>query len=195
MRLLVKGDSHCRTIAEALKVITPNTELYTISVGGQNSDIAAQYRHEIPFINAFRPQLAIIHMGHNDLAWHPTKNEIPAVSRDVSRTTLNLANSISTNHPPVRITISAVYPRTYKHDSILNRAQVRKYNGLAKRHGQRLTTRAEEAGHKALYTKALWKKISIALEESKYFCRDGLHLNSAGTYAIAHEWSAALRLT
>jgi lysophospholipase L1-like esterase len=168
MRLLVIGDSHCRTITQSLRELSPNTMIYAISVGSQIPIISLQYRAELQAIINFRPDHAVIHLGHNDLAWHPTKNKRPAISRDVSRRTIALANETMTNHPTITITISTVFPRSFKRDSILTKAQVSKFNATAKRHGQRLTTRAREAGHTALYTKALWKKISIALEEPIY---------------------------
>jgi lysophospholipase L1-like esterase len=194
MRLLIIGDSHCRTITNSLRELFPQIMIYSISVGSQIPAITFQYRAELIPITNFRPDHAIIHMGHNDLAWHPSKNKRPAISRDVSRRTIALANEILLNHPNIMITISTVFPRSYKRDSVLNKIQVVKFNTTAKRHGQRLTTRAREAGHMALYTKALWKKISIALEEPTFFRLDGLHLNEAGTNMIAMEWSTALGL-
>jgi lysophospholipase L1-like esterase len=86
------------------------------------------------------------------------------------------------------VIISCIFPRSYKAKSLLCKAAVNKYNETAKRHGQRLHTRAAEAGFACLYTKALWLKISAHIENPAYYLLDGLHLNPLGITAIANEW-------
>jgi lysophospholipase L1-like esterase len=188
MHILIVGDSHCRDISPALKTLNTHNMIFTVSVGSQIPIIALSYRSKIQAITNFRPDIAILHLGHNDISWHATKNPRPIVSRDASALTIALANEIKANHPNVQVIISCVFPRTYKAKSLLNKAAVHKYNETAKRHGQRLHTRASEAGHGCLYTKALWSKISAAIENPAFYLLDGLHLNPSGNVAIAREW-------
>jgi lysophospholipase L1-like esterase len=188
MRLLIVGDSHCRDISPALKALNTDNLIFTISVGSHIPSITLNYRSKLQAVTNFRPDLVVIHLGHNDISWHATKNPRPIVSRDASALTIGLANEIKANHPNVNVIISSVFPRTFAAKSLLSKAAVHKYNETAKRHGQRLHTRASEAGHVCLYTKALWSKISAAIENPSYYLLDGLHLNPSGNIAIAKEW-------
>ena len=188
MRLLIVGDLHCRDISPAIKALNTDNMIFTVFVGSHIPAITLSYRSKIHAITNFRPDLVVIQLGHNDISWHASKNPRPIVSRDASALTIGLAREIKRKHPNVQVIISSVFPRTFTAKSLLNKAAVHKYNETAKRHGQRLHTRATEAGHVCLYTKALWMKISASIENPSFYLPDGLHLNPLGNTAIAKEW-------
>jgi hypothetical protein len=90
MRLLVIGDSHCRDMTPALQFLAPLDQYYTITKGDQTDEIICLYRKQIPAIWNFNPTKILLHAGHNDVAWHRTRNPLPIVSRDAARITLDL---------------------------------------------------------------------------------------------------------
>jgi lysophospholipase L1-like esterase len=192
MQLLLIGDSHCRHMAEYIHQQNSDVNVLTVFEGDQIPVIVAKYRAHIPAIIAFNPTRTIIHVGHNDLARHHLKNPRPLVSRDVSRLSINLANEVRANHPATTVFLSSVFPRTFTKYSNLTEPQIMKYNETAKRHGQRLRTRATEAGHECILTSILWKTISNHKEAPQYYLAGGLHLKPDGSKGIASEWLKAI---
>ena len=191
MRLFIIGDSHCRHMAEYIHQKKSTVLVYTVFAGCQIPEITVKYRAQIAAINDFDPDYTIIHVGHNNLARHTYKNPRPLVSRDVSRMSINLAHEVHANHPRSQILLSSVFPRTFTESSNLTEREVAKYNETAKRHGQRLRTRATEVGYGCILTSILWQSISSATADPDHYLPDGLHLTIDGTKNIAFEWLVA----
>jgi lysophospholipase L1-like esterase len=194
MRLLLIGDSHCYDMTSALQTLNQNLSVFPLILGSQILPLTLKYRSKIPSIIRFDPEYTILHVGHNNMARHSYYNQLPLVSRDVSRLTMTLANELHVNHPRSKLLISSVFPRTFTDHSNLSATEVTKFNKTVKRHGQRIQTRAAELGHTSMLTSVLWHRISKAEEDPSYFDLDGLHLNPEGKRAIAIEWSAVMRM-
>ena len=137
MKLLLLGDSHCRELADIFAELTSSITVYTVFVPLDITSITLQYRSKINIINAYSPDVILIHLGHNDLVYHPVHNISPSNSSTVASSTIALANEVHQNHPYPTIYVSAILPRTFTHKSRLTKAQVSSYNKMAKRHGQR----------------------------------------------------------
>jgi lysophospholipase L1-like esterase len=172
-------------MAEYIHQKKSSVTVFTVFYGRQIPETTVKYRAQIPAINIFDPDYTIIHMGHNDLAKHPYYNPRPLVSRDVSRMTINFART--------EIFLSSVFPRTFTETSNLSETQVVKYNQTAKRHGQRLRTRATEVGYNCILTSILWQSISSATADPDHYLPDGLHLSVDGSKHIATEWLVATK--
>ena len=188
MRLLVVGDSHCRDMTIALKILAPLDDYYTITKGRQTDEIIPLYRAQMPNVTKFAPTVIVLHVGHNDVAWHPVHNTLPLVSRDVARITLAFADEISTNHPSTQLYISNIFPRTYTPRSSLSLEAVLKHNQMAKRHFNQLRKLAEARGYIIPPNMALWTSISSVQENPICFRADGLHLSSEGMKLVAIDW-------
>jgi lysophospholipase L1-like esterase len=189
MRLLLIGDSHCNDMAPLLKAMNQNMSVFSVILGSQ---IQPMYRTKIHSINRFDPDYTILHVSHNNMARHHYHNQLPLVSRDVSRLTMTLANELHNNHPRSKLLISSIFPRTHTDHSNLTAPEVTKFNKTVKRHGQHIQTRSAELGHTSMLTSVLWHRILKAEEDPSHFDLDGLHLNPEGKRAIAIEWSAAM---
>jgi lysophospholipase L1-like esterase len=188
MKLVLLGDSHCRELANVFAELTSSITVYTVFVPLDITTITLHYRSKINIINAYNPDVILIHLGHNDLVYHPIHNVSPSNSSTVASNTITLANEVHQNHPNSTIYISAILPRTFTHKSRLTKPQVSSYNKMAKRHGQRIRTYSEIAGFYSFINKPMWSKISAAIEFSTYYHKDGLHLNHDGQTALVGEW-------
>jgi hypothetical protein len=146
MRLLIVGDSHCRDMDSIVVGMLSSAQVYNVIVGGQIMPIISKYRASLQNIVEFDPDFVLLHLGHNEMARHPTKNVIPSISRDIAIQTLTFAGEISTNFPSATICISAIFPRTFTPRSYLSIPEVAKLNKDADRHALRLRKQATEAG-------------------------------------------------
>ena len=187
MRLLLIVDSHCCELVDIFTELS-DYSVYTVFVPNDIASITLQYRSEIQAINQFRPEVTLIHMGHNDLVYHPSHNLSPSNSSTVASETITFANETHINHPHSIIYVSAILPRSYTRRSLLSEAQVTAYNKIAKRHGQRARTYSKIAGYKCMINNSMWKNISASIEHSDYYLKDGLHLNRVGQLALVSEW-------
>ena len=187
-RLLVIGDSFARRCENVIRTRYPEVELKVIAVGDKTAEIVAKYNREFISAQQFRPTHIILHEGHNEMAFHPDKNPLPQISRDVVATSITFAVVLRTQHPNAIIMISATFPRTYTSHSVLSRSGVVDFNTRMKRHGQRVRTMAERNNLVCIINNFSWGKISKCLEKPSYYEWDGYHLNGVGMHAQAKEW-------
>ena len=153
-------------------------------------EIIRQYRRQLRAITRFRPDIIVVHMGHNDMVRHHRKNPTPSLSTTVAQRTIAFCTQVQANHPHSQIYISATFPRTYTRRSSLTCPEVNSYNKKMKRQGQRLITLASLSNFNCLINNTMWKKISASIENDALYLPDGLHLNSEGQTAIIKEWLA-----
>ena len=104
---------------------------YLISVGSRTEAIMHQYEVKRRRITSFNPDYIIFHTGHNDLAFHRTKNPTPKDPTQVTKLTIDAATVLQNNHPHAVIVISAPFPRTFTHNSTLLLKDILHYNGTA----------------------------------------------------------------
>ena len=189
-KIAVLGDSHCRGMADALKL--NNKDIQTLSIIHPRGTLAisAKYQTTSHIVYTFDPDFIYIHCGHNDLVYHPSLNQTPINSQDSRTHTISLAQLIQRNHPRSKVIISALFPRTFTFKSPLDEEEVAAFNRLAKRHGQRLRAEASQLPTpiQVSLNNPIWNRISRAEEKSQMFLKDGLHLTDNGKLAIAAAW-------
>jgi hypothetical protein len=188
VRLLLVGDSHMRDMDFFVQAIRPTYSTFTVCIPSSIDDIMTAYRSKFGNITTFDPEYCLLHMGHNELAYHPAHNVSPRQSRDVIRRTMAVAREIQTDFPTARIITSATFPRTTAYYSHLNPKEIRIYNKTAKRHGQRIRAASSPLNYESSMNNPLWKHISKYEEDPKYYRTDGLHLNPVGMLTIAKCW-------
>jgi hypothetical protein len=157
-------------------------------------DIMAKYRTEIATINQLDPHFIIIHMGHNNIVFHPIHNRFPQMAKQVAESNIEFASEIELNHPKAVIYVSTIFPRTFSYSSPMTLQEVKDYNSIAKRHGKRIRSLSKAAGLKSFINNSSWHKISIAKEDTTLLQQDGLHLKPAGCKKILIEWMTILNL-
>ena len=192
MQIIFIGDSHCRDLARAFGILFPTHHLYTIKVGGSMDSIMDKYHQKIGIITFLKPDYIVIHMGHNNIVYHPIYNRSPDMAKQVAEININHANEIRTNHPNAKMFVSTIFPRSFTRSSALSLPEVKEYNNIAKRHGKRIRSLAKAAGLHSFINNSSWLKISIAKEDSTMFHLDGLHLSPAGCKKIITEWMSLL---
>ena len=193
-RLLLVGDSFARRNENIIRTRYPAVALKVIALGEKTTAITTKYNAELQDALVFNPTHIIQHEGHNDLAFHPSKNPLPDISRDVAASSIALALHMHLNHPQARIYISATLPRSLKRYSVLNLEQVLAFNTRAKRHGQRIRTLATRNNIGHILNNFIWASISQAKEDSSVYEEDGIHLTSRGMHAQAREWLGAIAI-
>ena len=189
MKVCVIGDSHVRNMSPYLSVIDPFGSNFILSKGSNNQAVTHLYRSKTTAVQTYDPDLCIIHMGHNSLAYHSSKNPSPTTSRLATADTLNLATVLITDLPETRVAISTVLPRTPTPASLLNEDMIRMYNRVAKRHGQRLRTEATRLNFRVSLLNPFWRSISRAEADPSFYSPDGLHLNDLGMRTLVQTWA------
>ena len=193
MRLLIVGDSHCRDMETLIDDIMDHyAQVLSVIVGGQTLPIKMKYRDLLQKIIKFDPSHVLLHLGHNELARHPTKNTVPSISRDIATETLSFAREISTNFPSATICISAIFPRTFTRRSYLSNKEVTKFNKDVDRHALRIRKQATEEGFLCAMNNPIWRRISKSEEDPNFFMIDGFHLDPSAKRIIAKNWLISL---
>ena len=77
MRILLLTDSHGQGMKEAILRIEPTWDLKVISHGAVSSTVWARYLERKAEVVQFQPEGAVVHLGHNDLQYHPVYNLEP----------------------------------------------------------------------------------------------------------------------
>ena len=65
-----------RNMDDAIASKFVNIATYTITVGSQIGAIIRGYQDNLQNVRQFHPDRCIIHVGHNDMARHPTKKSV-----------------------------------------------------------------------------------------------------------------------
>ena len=78
MRILIIGDSHGLGMQSELYNLDQEHLIYNLSLsGGRASTLRVRAAREMPQIRRFDPQVALVHLGHNSVAYHSDKNPHP----------------------------------------------------------------------------------------------------------------------
>jgi lysophospholipase L1-like esterase len=188
MKLAIIGDSHCREMEAHIKSQFKDLRVLNIIRGRNTSSVIRFYQASLQKVIMFDPDFILLHVGHNDMARHPTLNPHPKDSTQTTTITMIFARILQTNHPFATVRISAMFPRTHTPASLLSPTEVSKFNRDAKRHALRLRAEAILLNIEVSMNNTIWKRISKTLEESTFYLPDGYHLNDAGKLSISTAW-------
>ena len=186
--ILIVGDSHCRELDGIITKTYKKLNVYVVSVGRQTDEIMAAYTNELEAIFAFEPDTVIFHSGHNELAYHRTKNLTPKDSTQTTVITINAAAVLKVNHPNAMIIISSVFPRLLTFKSSLRQLDLAHYNSTAERHGRCLKTEANKIELHVFLNNFLWKSKQLKTVKCHHYLRDGLHLNDKAKAYVTSRW-------
>jgi lysophospholipase L1-like esterase len=189
-KMLVLGDSHCWDMGTIITERHENVQAIAISKGTKIHPILLEFQQQLNMVQTFDPRVTVIHVGHNELAFHRLLNLHPILSQPTAAATLGFANMIQWLLPNTLIFLSAVFPRTSTAASTMSPDDTFLYNKVAKRHGLRIRTVANRNAYQSLLNNCMWRVVSRAQEEESFYIYDGLHLNEAGKRAVADGWVA-----
>jgi lysophospholipase L1-like esterase len=188
MLILIIGDSHCQTLHETFKQVSPDDRVITVSVGSNIAAIISHYNERLATIRHLRPDCVVLHVGHNDMSFHPLKNTLPRISRDVTRDILAFASSVRSDIPNARILLSSILPRKPSHINQMSAEKTDKYNKLAVRHGLRLRKLGSQVGFEVLMNTVMWKRVYKYEPKNELLLVDGLHLTDEGMKTLVQDW-------
>jgi hypothetical protein len=132
-------------MTEAIGKQTPNIKVHEIILGSNTENIMGYYEGKKRQITSFNPTHIWFHSGHNDLAFHVTKNKTPKDSTQTTRATLKAASTLHSNHPQAIMIISATFPRTHTPRSSLTKLDLQHFNRTTERHGRRLKQKQQKS--------------------------------------------------
>ena len=188
------GDSHIWDLPKYLRELDSDASCLIISRGRRSDEVIRMYRDDLYEIVCFDPEVCVIHLGHNDMAEHRIHNVRPPHPLAVTAQLVGFAREVAINFPSAKFLLSSTLPRCHTETANLSPAKILTYNKSCKRLGQGLRHDAAIHGIKVGLNNRFWAKISKALQETKLYLPDGLHLNPEGKLALAKSWLIDLRI-
>jgi lysophospholipase L1-like esterase len=186
MRVLVVSDSHGKKLKTILKELKPGWLFMIIPIGGKTSEIRQSYLRRQVSIAHFRPDLIVLHAGHNDLMAHPIHNQNPTFIKQYFPHLVAFASLIRGHFPAATFFLSGLFPR--KASRTMTVGQAYQYNKLARRFNEMVRSSARSIGFRRLLNCFLWESVRQARVDPQYLSEDGLHLNAVGRRALCLDW-------
>jgi hypothetical protein len=188
LKILIIGDSQVREMDCPIINKYPNLQTFTITEPRKVEAIMLRYHASVPQILAFNPDHIIVHVWHNELAYHYRLNAKPKDSTQATILTLQTAALLRANHPSAMLVISAAFPRTFTRSSSMTFLDLCHYNKTVKRQGKCLRSRAAALGIRVELNMSMWLCISNLEENPSRYLEDGLHLTSDSKALITNTW-------
>jgi lysophospholipase L1-like esterase len=194
MRYLIVGDSHVWDLQKYLRKHDSDASCLIIGRGRSSAGVMSMYRDELFDVVTFDPEVCVTHLGHNDMAEHRILNVRPPHPLAVTALLVGFAREVAVNFPSAKLLLSSTLPRSHTPTANLTLDKILTYNKSCKRLGQGLRHDAAIHGIQVGLNNCFWAKISKALQETKLYLPDGLHLNPDGKLALTKSWLIDLRI-
>ena len=110
--MLLISDSHGHDMATILHEVQPGCAVMVVQVGRNISAIRLMYSAKLRGILSFKPEVIVVHLGHNDIVAHPVHNPSPRHLKYFVPVLLDFCETIQMDHPAARLMISNLFPRT-----------------------------------------------------------------------------------
>jgi lysophospholipase L1-like esterase len=186
MRLLLVTDSHGIGMASMIHGLDKDWVVMTVRVSSQTEAVRDRYLQWLAEIRQFGPHRILLHVGHNDLNFHPYHNQDPQHVKELFPFILSFISLLKTNHPMASVWYSSVFPRST--GSRMNEDQKVSYNKLASRFGVLTQSTCRRERIDFTLNGVLWLSVSKAKENPDFFLEDGLHLSVSGQEVVARDW-------
>ena len=112
MKLLYISSSHGRGMEATLKNVDPTLNVMSIwRSGGKIVDLQTDLQMQHRQVRRFRPEAVVIHLGHNNVCYHPTKNIRPTHSVAAIDQIETLIDNVKFLIPEAREYVSELFPR------------------------------------------------------------------------------------
>jgi hypothetical protein len=186
MRLLIVSDSHGRGVEDIVRRDNKDWSVMTVWVGAQLEHVKAKHYAQMQEIYEFNPAYAILHVGHNDIMYHPQHNDSPKHIKYYFPEVVEFLQLLQGNHPLTKVFYSTIFPRSEGYD--LSVVEKRNYNVLAGRFGVRAKSTCLREGVGFIQNSCLWTSLRQCEESSEMISSGGLHLSKAGQTNLVKEW-------
>lgn len=175
----------------------PSLHIYECWIGGGKiKRVRRKIEDEMSRISRFEPQICLVHLGHNNIAKHATKNPDPIWPKKSIDALWDLGLMLKQNFATSQVILSAPWPRIPSRHYDLE--YVTRYNGIADhmlsymRSKSRKSIASSNIDIKVLSTPELWISARQKIGDDQYYdSYDGLHLNEVGKAMIARKWLQA----
>jgi lysophospholipase L1-like esterase len=191
MRIVLITDSHGQGMGEEMAKVDDTLEVLTVSVGARSSLVWRKVEEDSARIWNFWPEVIVVHLGHNDVVWHPVHNTEPLHPQEVFSLMLEKLQRLKEEYPECRIIMSNLFPRTV--GPHFPDARKRMYNAMVYQFGNTMREHLPGRGIDFVLNGVLWFKPSEAREHAVYLRADGLHLSLLGRSAVASSWVRAIQ--
>ena len=124
----------------------------------------------------------MIHLGHNDMQYHLTKNTKPTPPAEALTEIHAFLMAMGMLFPDAKVFFSGMFPRVSSWRLSIDEAKA--YNRMAMRVGRD----ASHRGMRLIVTRNLWQGMASARAERRFYKADGLHLNFRGQREVAKKW-------
>jgi lysophospholipase L1-like esterase len=186
MRLLLVTDSHGIGMAKMIHGLNKDWIVMTVRVSSQTEAVRERYVQRLAEIHQFGPQKILLHVGHNDLNFHPYYNQDPQHVKELFPFILSFVYLLKANHPMAGVWYSSVFPRST--GPRMSEDQKISYNKLASRFGVLTQSTCRKENIEFTLNGVLWLSVRKARENPDFFLEDGLHLSVSGQKAVARDW-------
>ena len=143
-------------------------------------------------LQRFRPEVVVLHLGHNDLVAHTSYNPKPLFITAVVHQVMEFVVEIKSTLPQSRILVSSILPRVVSSD--FSDEKTVKYNRLARRFGEMIRSAGNKPGSSFIGTvnRGFWGRIARCEVLPDNHLLDGLHLNDTGKALLVRGWVTIL---
>jgi lysophospholipase L1-like esterase len=191
MRILLLADSHGIGMDMKLMARISGSVVMSIQVSQRTSLIRRKYMIKLREVTRFRPDIVLLHTGHNDIMYHHVHNRHPTHLKYYFEELQRFCYVLRSNHPQALFVMSSAFPRTV--GPYMDIVKKRQYNRLAVRFGAMVRSYAIQQNFGYVLNSELWVSIRQLEEHAGLFRTDGLHLTSAGQNIVADGWVVAAR--
>ena len=190
MRILLLADSHGIGMDMVLMSKIEQCVVKSIQVSQRTSMIKRKYESKLDEVNRFRPDVVLVHTGHNDFMYHPVHNRHPTHLKYYFTELEAFCRQLRRNHPRARFILSSAFPRTT--GPLMSDLKKGQYNRLAVRFGAMVRSYAKQEIIGYVLNSMLWVSVRQLQERANLFRTDGLHLTSTGQDLVASGWADAV---
>jgi lysophospholipase L1-like esterase len=186
MKILVVADSHGYGLAAGLRSEDASVEVKVVSVGSVMKDVWSEYLTQKDTLQEFGPDHVFMHVGHNDLQWHPRHNRAPKHPSLVLSLIMGYELRLREDFPGRRVWISNPFPRAVSpHMTFLEKTS---YNKTIFELGRVMRAEFPDRGIDFRLNTGLWFRPSEGREHPIYLQPDGIHLSKMGCAKVAAGW-------
>ena len=191
MRVLVLADSHGRDMDIAIREVDKNMDVRVIAHAGPTPRVWTRYLAREEEMIQFDPQCIVLHVGHNDLTFHPVHNINPIHPICVYPEIMGYFAKLEQRFPTARVIYSCVYPRTI--GPYMDFEMKASFNHQIYQYGKGVIFNCKKREQRYVLNRVLWFSPRESREHPVYFLRDGLHLKDYGKVAVARGWVKAMK--
>ena len=186
MRLLIVSDSHGRELIKAFATDYPTCTVRIMLVGSTTDVVRENYARRQQEAISFMPDNIILHVGHNDVVYHPFHNTSPRHIKEFFPDVVSFLRLLRERHAESKIFYSTMLPRGV--GRMFSETKRIQYNTLAARFGVLAQSTCRREGFGFLLNSCMWQSVRQKIGKTDIFEVGGLHLHEGGKKMLVKGW-------